>query len=89
METITVRYKKLDTLFQDLKLTGNSNVHLKRPRGLFGKNRWREAIKHYEALKDSEVYPATVEIIYGHAWKAEEQEEKAGNEVFVSINSIR
>lgn len=74
MEVLTIRYKKLRTLFEDFKFSGASNAHNKRPKGLFGKTRWHAAHKYYETLKDEDAYyPATFEIIYGHAWNASDK----------------
>lgn len=74
MEMLTIRYKKLNTLFEDFKLSGAGNAHQERPKGLFGKKRWQEAVTHYETLKKDNAYPATFEIIYGHAWQPESQD---------------
>lgn len=70
MEMLTVTYTKLDDLFHDLRASGSTNAALSRPRGLVGKNHWQQMRAAYEALRRDGRLPATVEVVYGHAWKA-------------------
>jgi len=71
MEMITVTYPGPDALLAELKAIGATNQTRGRPRGLTGRRR-RQAL--HEALaglaRDGRV-PATFEVVYGHAWKAE------------------
>lgn len=71
MEMITVTYPSPDALLAELKAIGATNQTRGRPRGLTGRRR-RQAL--HEALaglaRDGRV-PATFEVVYGHAWKAE------------------
>jgi len=83
MERMVVRYQEINTLFQDFKATGMSNVHQSRPRGLFGKQCWRRAISHYQTLCEQGCYPATFEIVYGHAWKPEFAQQRSSHEYFL------
>ena len=39
-------------------------------RGLVGKKHWQQMRAAYEALRRDGRLPATVEVVYGHAWKA-------------------
>jgi malonyl-CoA O-methyltransferase len=69
MEQLTLTYQSLDALLRDLKGTGGSST-----RGATGLRtaRWRARIaERYEALRREGRLPATFEIVYGHAWKAE------------------
>ena len=70
MEMLTVTYTKLDDLFHDLRASGSTNAALSRPRGLVGKKHWQQMRAAYEALRRDGRLPATVEVVYGHAWKA-------------------
>lgn len=70
MEILTVTYTKLDDLFHDLRTSGSTNAALSRPRGLVGKKHWEELRSNYETLRRDGRLPATVEVVYGHAWKA-------------------
>ena len=42
-----------------------------RRRGLMGRSAWFEARARYEALKVDGRLPATFEVVFGHAWKAQ------------------
>jgi len=90
MEKITLHYHKLETLLHDFKLTGTRNAHQQRLRGLFGKNKWKQALAHYETLQKDQTYPATFEIIYGHAWQpTTETDYQESNEIIIPIEAIR
>ncbi|MFZ1344146.1 malonyl-ACP O-methyltransferase BioC [Thiothrix eikelboomii] len=68
-ELITVTYPTVKGLLQDLKAIGANNATLGRHRGLTGKQRLQAFYQAYEAYRlDQGLYPATYEVIYGHAW---------------------
>ncbi|HPY39384.1 MAG TPA: malonyl-ACP O-methyltransferase BioC [Thiolinea sp.] len=68
-EVITVTYPAVKGLLQDLKAIGANNATLGRNRGLTGKQRLQAFYQAYEAYKlEDGLYPATYEVIYGHAW---------------------
>ncbi|UJP06350.1 MAG: malonyl-ACP O-methyltransferase BioC [Nitrosomonas sp.] len=69
MEYITLTYDDVIGVMRDLKAIGAHNVIQGRRQGLMGKNRWRQAIEAYEALRRDGKLPATFEVIYGHAWR--------------------
>ncbi|RTL27570.1 MAG: methyltransferase domain-containing protein, partial [Rhodocyclaceae bacterium] len=69
MEMLTVTYTKLDDLFRDLRVSGSNNAALTRPHGLVGKRHWETLRANYEKLRRDGRLPATVEVVYGHAWK--------------------
>lgn len=69
-EVITVTYRALKRLILDLKQTGTHNLNTHRPQGLTGKDKLKAMYAAYEQFKNSDdVYPASYEVIYGHAWK--------------------
>ncbi len=70
MEMITVTYTRLEDLFRDLRASGCNNAATGRPRGLTGKSHWQHLRAAYEALRRDGRLPASVEVVYGHAWKA-------------------
>lgn len=70
MEMITVTYTRLDDLFRDLRDSGCNNAAAARPRGLTGRSHWQQLRAAYEALRRDGRLPASVEVVYGHAWKA-------------------
>jgi len=67
-ERLTVTYRELRTLMQDLKHQGAHNVTAGRPRGLTGRHRLQRVEQAYEALRRDGVLPASYEVVYGHAW---------------------
>lgn len=68
VERITVTYREVRTLMQDLKHIGAHNVTAGRPRGLTGPRRLRRLEQAYEHFRRDGVLPASYEIVYGHAW---------------------
>ena len=72
MEVITMTYGSVRQLMKDIKNIGASNTHSGRSKGLMGKNKLKAFEQAYEQFKTSEgLYPASWEIIYGHAWVGE------------------
>jgi malonyl-CoA O-methyltransferase len=67
-ERITVTYRKLRTLMDDLKQIGAHNVTLGRPGGLTGRRRMQQLAEAYEGYRVDGVLPASYEVVYGHAW---------------------
>ncbi len=88
MEHITIRYKQLITLFQDIRLNGMGNIHQNKLKGLFGKNRWQHAMARYETFKEKGAYLATFEIIYGHAWQPMSEHDTTVSETIIPIDHI-
>lgn len=68
MEHVTINFSSALDLIHEIKKSGNSNVHLERQCGLMGKNTWKKALDYYNQFVVEKVYPATFEVIYGHAW---------------------
>lgn len=69
MEMITLTYTEVRGLLQDLKSIGANNATAGRNRGLTGRQRMQGFYQAYEQFRlDDGKYPATYEVIYGHAW---------------------
>ena len=68
-ERLTVTYPSFDALVDELRRSGASNGLFDRPRGLTGRATWAAVRANYEALRQEDRLPVTVEIVYGHAWK--------------------
>lgn len=74
MEILTLTYNDLDTLLRELRLSGSQCLMHDRPKGLMGKHAAQTFRQRYAALAQTHPehrLPATFEIIYGHAWKAQ------------------
>ena len=80
-ERITVTYRDLERLLQDLKQIGAHNVTRGRPRGLTGRRRWQQFVAAYERQRQDGVLPASYEVVYGHAWSPVNKHAGAGSEV--------
>lgn len=72
MEVITMTYSSVRQLMKDIKNIGASNTHSNRSKGLMGKDKLKRFEQAYDKYKTEEgLYPASWEIIYGHAWVGE------------------
>ncbi len=77
-EVITVTYNSVDEIMHDLKAIG-ANVTAESPqnnkvaRGLAGRSILHTVRQAYEQFRQDGLLPASYEIIYGHAWKAESE----------------
>ena len=70
-ETLTMTYASFDDLVRDLRLNGAACAMPSRRRGLMGRSAWVTARDRYEAMKVEGRLPATFEVVFGHAWKAQ------------------
>lgn len=72
MEMITMTYANVRQLMRDIKNIGASNTDSNRSKGLMGKAKLKAFEDAYEQFKTADgLYPASWEIIYGHAWLGE------------------
>lgn len=69
VEVLTVTYAGFDDLVRDLRRNGASCAMHARRRGLMGREPWQAARRRYETLVKEGRLPATIEVVYGHAWK--------------------
>lgn len=68
-EFITIEYSQINNLVHELKKLGAQNHLQQRPKSLQGKNQFKQMLTSYEQFKlENNKYPATYEVIYGHAW---------------------
>ena len=90
MEMITMTYSTVNHLMRDLKQIGATNTTKQRRKTLTGKQRIKAFEKAYEKFKQADdLYPATYEVIYGHAWVADTSlQTPAGVETYIPIKSI-
>lgn len=81
MEVITLTYAEIETLFSDLRASGQENVGAGRRRGLTGKGVMTAMRAEYERLRRGGRLPASFEIVYGHAWKPEPRRTADGHAI--------
>ncbi|NOX76963.1 MAG: malonyl-ACP O-methyltransferase BioC [Gammaproteobacteria bacterium] len=84
VENFTLNYPDAYQLMRELKTLGAHNVAHQRGHGLTGKTRINNMVAAYETLRRNDTLPATYEVVYGHAWKAEISE----NFHHVSLDSL-
>ena len=81
MEMITLTYDDLSALTRDLRHSGAANAAAGRRRGLTGHGVWQGVRAGYEALRRDGRLPATFEVVYGHAWKAQPKKTADGRAI--------
>jgi malonyl-CoA O-methyltransferase len=81
VEVLTMTYPGVDDLFSDLRRNGASCAMQERRRGLMGRKTWQAARAAYEKLLKDGRLPATFEIVYGHAWKAQPKKTADGSAI--------
>lgn len=70
MEIITLTYPDLDALAAELKGCGDTCAMTARRSGLMSPAVWRGAREAFARQSREGRTPVTVEVVYGHAWKA-------------------
>lgn len=88
VDRMVLTYDQVDGLMQDLKVLGAHNVNRDRQRGLTGKNRMAAMRMAYEQFRRDGRLPASYEVIYGHAWASEQQQQESGV-TMVPLSSIK
>ncbi|MCW5626488.1 MAG: methyltransferase domain-containing protein, partial [Burkholderiales bacterium] len=72
MEQLTVTYGDVESLARELRGLGSIGPAHDAGRGLGGRDRWRRIAQGYEPWRRDGRLPATVEVVYGHAWVPEQ-----------------
>ena len=81
MEVITLTYDDLDAMFAELRAAGSGCAMTARRHGLTGRGSLMAARAAYEAMRREGKLPATFEVIYGHAWRAEAKQTADGRAI--------
>lgn len=90
MEILTAHYATLTDLLRSLKAQGVKNIHNKRNPGLTGKHSWRKFEQSMAECKtETEKYPLTYEVVYGHAWKSQRHRSQHGIEASFSVADLK
>ena len=84
METITLTFSTATQLMKELKFLGAHNASRDRSPGLTGKKRLQTVIESYEKFRVNGKLPATYEVVYGHAWIAENTQAPNPNSIVVA-----
>jgi len=81
VEVITMTYACVEDLVRDLRASGQTCASSDRPKSLTGRGTWRGMTSAYERERRSGRLPATVEVVYGHAWKGEPRVASDGRQI--------
>jgi len=81
MERITLTYPDVAALARDLKASGQTCAAHDRRAGLLGREAWQRMLGAYENARRDGKLPATIEVIYGHAWKIEPRAAADGRKI--------
>ena len=74
-EKLQIHYDQPLQLLRDLKATGATNNLMDMAKGLFSKNAFNKLLDQYEGYRlENGRYPATYEVIYGHARKTQSED---------------
>ena len=84
-EIITVNYKEVDTLMQDLRDIGANVTANGHRQGLLTRNMLKQLREAYEVYRHNDVLPASYEIVYGHAWVAEMKDKTVNRDIKVAF----
>jgi len=73
MEALTLEYRGLPALLADLRASGQTSARADRPRGLAG--------RHLHAMLARAGSRASIEVVYGHAWKGAPRKSADGRSI--------
>jgi malonyl-CoA O-methyltransferase len=68
-ENFVMTYQHPSDLFKDLKKIGATNGNMDDFKGMKGRGYLEKIIHEYSNYKKDNLYPASYEVIYAHAWK--------------------
>jgi len=86
VERMTLTYPDVKGLMRDLKQIGAHNVTADRHRGLTGKGRMQAMTAAYEQFRRDGQLPASYEVVHGHAWVPEMNQQVRDGSVMVSLD---
>ena len=81
MEMLTLTYPDVVTLAHDLRAAGDTCLDTNRRSTLTGKGRWQRITAAYESNRHDGQLPASVEVVYVHAWRGIERQTKDGRQI--------
>lgn len=87
-ERLTITYRSADALFRELKSTGATNSAHGRSHSLQGRATLRSVCEQLESQSTAPGIAVTVEVVYGHAWRAHPKPPRNG-EFVVPLATIR
>ncbi len=73
VDRYSLKYLDVRALAADLKALGARNFTAARPRGLTSRGKFLDVQRAYEAWREDGRLPATVEVVFAHAWAGAER----------------
>ena len=90
MDIMTLTYKDAKNVMIDLKNIGANTPMKNADHGLITPRKFQRVLDAYEKFRVEDVVPATYEVVYGHAWKAESSaQKKTEKEVSFSLSEFK
>lgn len=81
VERYTLTYDSVKEVMRDLKSIGAHNATAGRAKGLKGRGFMRTLTENYAQFQQQDgKFPATFEVVFGHAWRGETQAKKANQD---------
>lgn len=89
MDMTRLTYQSARDVMRDLKAIGANTLRHREHKGLVTRNKINRVYAAYESFREGGVLPASFEVVYGHAWKAETQrKQKTAGDVFVPVDQV-
>lgn len=90
VERIVLTYPSPKEMISELKRIGAVNRDQGRQRGLMGRRHWQDMLEAYESFRRGDgAYPATYEVVFGHALRPRGGAARRDGEIHVPISSLR
>jgi len=92
MDLMKLTYQDAKSVMMDLKNIGANTPMKNESRGLITPRKFQRVLDAYESFRVEDVVPATYEVVYGHAWKAESsssQQKTEPKEFSVSLDRFK
>ena len=77
-ERLTITFDSARALFRELRATGATNATHGRAHSLRGRATLRTVSDHLESRSRTSGVAVTVEVVYGHAWRAQAKQRRSG-----------
>lgn len=90
MDMMTLTYNDALQVMKDLKSIGANTPVNNKANGLVTPGKLQKVIDQYESFRREGILPASYEIVYGHAWKAESNKNrKPAGEIKIPLETIK
>lgn len=89
MDMTCLTYQTARDVMLDLKAIGANTLKQREQKGLVTRHKINRVYAAYEAFRERGVLPASFEVVYGHAWKAEmPRKQKNTGDIFIPVDQL-